>query len=262
MIPALNAAIARAMKKGLDSRDVMVKFPKGVESIEQMSEAQAKTFIARLAKARPKSNPRRRRNAEHKDSDHPIEVHKHYRAGPPGYLTPWQRAHHAGQKQLFETGIRPAKKRNAAKKRKRNPSPAEIRKEFAGSVSGARQLFFPEGSPHGMAKLGKLVSITTEEGTIKPVSGTAWLCSDTKGHLHLGSVSGAPLYDGPRRDFGEVTRIEYEDMKKHLGYSKPTIFFHHTGTEDGIRPTLHADGKGGLIFRGGHYRITSRGLEN
>src|SRR5687767_6026932 len=49
---------------------------------------------------------KRLRNADHKDSDHPIEVTKHWRSGPPGYLTPWQRAHHAGQGDLFSHGIK------------------------------------------------------------------------------------------------------------------------------------------------------------
>jgi hypothetical protein len=145
---------------------------------------------------------------------------------------------------------------------RRNPSPAEIRRQFAGSVSGERDLYFPHGTPQGLAKLGKLVSITTEEGTIKPVAGTAWLCADTHGKLHLGSTNGAPLYDGPPRDFGEVSKIEYQDVKKHLGYTRPTIFFHHVGEKNHIRPTLHADGEGGLVFRDGDYHITSRGLEN
>lgn len=147
--------------------------------------------------------------------------------------------------------------------RKRNQvTPEDIRQEFAGAVHGERDLYFPEGTPQGLAKLGKLVSITTEEGTIKPVAGTAWLCADTHGQLHLGSVSGAPLYDGPPRDFGEVSKLEYEDVKHHLGYTKPTIFFHHVGEKNGIRPSLYADGRGGLVFRGGDYFITSRGLEN
>lgn len=323
---------------------------------------------------------RRKRNADHKDSDHPIEVTKHWRAGPPGYLTPWQRAHHAGQHDLFEHGIKPAKKRNpsgfyeliekygagqrtlkrsksvetlrkeraklsderkqktwvedssgnlieghrllgwrpnpqrrtkkakrnasgtvhaaraktsgrraarkasrkaatktalrsvaktrkspaprASARAKRNPSAESIRKTFAGSVSGSRDLYFPKGTPQGLAKLGKLVLIQTERGTIKPVHGSAWLCADRRGKLHIGSTTNAPLFDGPKQSFGKVKRIEYEDVKKHLGYTEPTVFFHHVGEENGIRPTLHADGKGGLIFKGGDYRITSRGLEN
>lgn len=165
-----------------------------------------------------------------------------------------------------ESGQRKAarhEKRHARKSKRNNPSAESIRKEFAGSVNGARDLFFPQGTPSGkLAKLGKLVSITTEEGTIKPVSGSAWLCADTKGKLHIGSVSGAPLFDGPARSFGHVTKIEYESSKPHLGYSGPIIWFHRAGEENGIRPTLKADGRGGLVFKGGDYRLTRRGIEN
>jgi len=149
------------------------------------------------------------------------------------------------------------------KRTRKNPDAASIRKEFAGAVNGERDLFFPQGTPAGkLAKLGKLVSITTEEGTIKPVSGTAWLCADTRGKLHIGSTSGAPLFDGPKRSFGHVTKLEYESSKPHLGYRGPIIWFHRAGEENGIKPTLHADGKGGLVFRGGDYRLTRRGIEN
>jgi hypothetical protein len=149
------------------------------------------------------------------------------------------------------------------KRTRKNPDAVSIRKEFAGTVNGERDLFFPQGTPAGkLAKLGKLVSITTEEGTIKPVSGSAWLCADTRGKLHIGSTSGAPLFDGPKRSFGHVTKLEYESTKPHLGYKGPIIWFHRAGEENGIRPTLHADGKGGIVFRGGDYRLTRRGIEN
>jgi len=164
-----------------------------------------------------------------------------------------------------ESGQRKAARheKRQTRKGKRNPSAESIRKEFAGSVNGERDLFFPQGTPAGkLAKLGKLVSITTEEGTIKPVSGAAWLCADTKGKLHIGSTSGAPLFDGPKRSFGHVTKLEYESTKPHLGYKGPIIWFHRAGEENGIRPTLHADGKGGIVFRGGDYRLTRRGIEN
>ncbi len=291
---------------------------------------------------------KRKRNLDHKDSRHQVEVSRHWRAGG---LSQWQRAHKAGQHDLFAHGIKArnpkgpiptpqnqsqykalyeeyshwrhhakstaekallkkiksamaryekglkhapvsrnskraktaragasragrkaaktrsrksvVKTRNAAPKRAtRNPSPESIRKEFAGAVSGSRDLYFPKGTPQGLAKLGKLVSITTEEGTIKPVSGSAWLCADTKEKLHIGSTSNAPLFDGPARSFGKVSKVEYESSKPHLGYKGPIIWFHHMGEESGHKPTLHADGKGGLVFRGGQYRLTKRGIEN
>lgn len=158
------------------------------------------------------------------------------------------------------------KTRKAATKRvasRKNPSAESIRKKFAGRVSGERNVFVPSSAPKGkLAKLGNLVSITTEEGTIKPVHGSAVLLADTRGKLHVGSLSGAPLFDGPRRSFGEVKRIEYDDSKPHLGFPNPIIWHHRMGEETGHRPTLHADGQGGLVFRGGRYRLTRRGIEN
>lgn len=283
-----------------------------------------------IASRKRASTKARRRNAGHKDSDHPVEVKHHYRAGPPGYLTPWQRAHHAGQKDLFAHGITPAKRRNATKKRKatkrrntarkaedvyvgptkrvytrkgkgpnakrvatgvvlhwspahkryvsipkkenktarrrkgrRNPTATEIRKEFAGRAGAGRDLYFPLGTPPGeLAKLGKLVLIKTCSGDIAPVAGTAWLCADAGGKLHIGATKPAPLYSGPAGRIGKVKMIEYEETKPHLGYPNPTIWFHKLGEETGHRPTLHADAHGGLYIKGGAYRITRRGIEN
>lgn len=145
---------------------------------------------------------------------------------------------------------------------RKNPSAESIRKKFAGRVSGERDVFVPSSAPQGkLAKLGRLVLIETEKGTIKPVNGSAVLLADTRGRLHIGSLSGADLIDGPARSFGKVKKIEYDESKPHLGYG-PTIWFHKMGEETGHRPTLHADGKGGLVFRGGRYRLTRRGIEN
>ena len=146
---------------------------------------------------------------------------------------------------------------------KKNPSASEIRKKFAGSVNGSRELYFPKGTPAGqLAKLGRLVLIKTQHATIRPTRGAVWLCADTSGKLHLGSTTQAPMVAGPARNFGKVLRLEYESSKPHLGYGKPVVWFHRMGEEDGIRPTLHADSAGGLTFHGGAYRLTSRGIEN
>lgn len=161
---------------------------------------------------------------------------------------------------MKQKGIKHAPRPKRARK---NPSAESIRKTFAGQINGERDLFFPQGTPSGkLAKLGRLVSITTEEGTIKPVHGTAWLCADTKERLHIGSTTNAPLYSGPARSFGKVTKVEYESSKPHLGYRGPIIWFHHMGEKGGTKPTLHADGKGGLKFKGGNYTLTTRGIEH
>jgi hypothetical protein len=312
-----------------------------------------------------KKATKRKRNLDHRDSTHQVQVSKHWRAGG---LSQWQRAHHAGQKDLFGHGIKAkakrnpliqpgrrykmkpdyeptamieagmrggfkavfiakdglagqvggfktraeatawakaqgfkveqkTKKRNAtrairprkaakssrrvlssgrkpratgskkrvavARKRKTNPSAGEIRKEFAGRHTKDSRLYFPDGTPQGLAKLGKLVLIKTKSGPIQLVNrkGEVWLCVDTNKRFHLGSTINAPLFDGAK-NFGEVKEIEYQESKPHLGYTKKIIWFHHMGEEGGRRPELISNSKGELKFKGGDYRITTRGIEN
>jgi len=158
-------------------------------------------------------------------------------------------------------------KKRAAKKKRLNPRSVTPKvKAMAEMFSGRRVnrvdvLNCSDGTPTNLAKLGKLVLIKTERGTIKPASGNTYLCADAKGKLHL-ATSAAKLYDGPRQNFGEVSQVEYETKKPHLGYKNPTIFFHKMGEEGGKRPTLIADGKGGLKFRGGSYKIKREGIVN
>jgi len=201
---------------------------------------------------------KRVRNSDHRDADHPIEVTKHWRQGPPGYLTQWQRAHHAGQQGLFDHGIKPAKKRNGAKT---TPKIKAITESFGGrKVRKVSTLNVSNGTPANLAKLGKLVLIKAEKGTIKPTK-PVWLCADAKGKLHLATTA-ERLIEGGAQNFGKVLQVEYETSKPHLGYAKPTIFFHKMGEEGGTRPELVADGNGGLKFRGGSYRITREGIVN
>jgi hypothetical protein len=56
--------------------------------------------------ARQQRQLRSRRNPAEKDPEHPIEVTRHFRGGPPGYLSPWQKAMAIGQQELFDTGIK------------------------------------------------------------------------------------------------------------------------------------------------------------
>lgn len=144
-----------------------------------------------------------------------------------------------------------------------NSKAAQNRKEFAGEYRRDMPLRYPEGTPSGVFKLGKLLKIETERATVMPVDGSVWLVSDLRGQLHIGTTNKhGVIYDGPEENFGKVMRIDYEDVKKHLGYNSPQGFYHFMGEEDGRRPTLYADGKGGLIFEGGNYRITPEGIVN
>lgn len=155
------------------------------------------------------------------------------------------------------TPLKRTRKRNSATA---SPKAKAIRKDFTGMESKKTTVLnAPNGTPTNLAKLGKLVLIKTENGTIKPPKqGTTWLCADAKGKLHIAFTH---AYDGPLGNFGKVLQVEYEEKKPHLGYNKKTIFFHKLGEEDGRKPTLTAD-KEGLRFRGGAYKITSRGIVN
>jgi hypothetical protein len=169
-----------------------------------------------------------------------------------------------------------AVKKSSGVKGKRNPTPAVLavvnrtkskaaqnRKEFAGEYRKDLPLRYPEGTPQGLSKLGKLLKIKTDRATITPINNQTWLVRDLKGKLHIGTTSKDGLiWSGPAEDFGHVRRIEYEDVKKHLGYDRPQGFYHFMGEEDGIRPKLYADGRGGLKFKGGNYRITPEGIVN
>lgn len=156
--------------------------------------------------------------------------------------------------------------KNPVRTKKASPKARAIREKFTGLKSRkTATLNAPRGTPANLAKLGKLVSITTKQGVIRPArrnpASTVWLCSDTKGRLHF-ATAGEQLIDGPKRSFGEVYEIEYETAKPHLGHKKPTIFFHKMGEEGGKRPELLADGEGGLKLRGGSYQIASEGIRN
>lgn len=143
---------------------------------------------------------------------------------------------------------------------KRNPSVKTIRKEFAGTLGKATDAFAPIGTPRNVAKLGKLLLIDTENATIKP-TGIVYLCADSKGKLHLCGSKNVPIYSGAAQSFGRVKKLEYETAKPHLYPGQGTIqFWHKMGEESGNQPTLYADGKGGLKFRGGSYKITREGI--
>jgi hypothetical protein len=141
-----------------------------------------------------------------------------------------------------------------------------LREKFTGQAARKTAVMSaPKGTPANLAKLGKLILIKAQKATIKPSAknpaGVVWLCADAKGKLHL-CTTGERLVDGPARSFGEVTQIEYEACKPHLGHPRPTIFFHKLGEEGGRRPELVADGQGGLKFKGGDYTIAREGIRD
>lgn len=83
-------------------RSVDVHAKSKTEAIRKAKEraaANARGFSATLIRKRTERvAPKRKRNLDHQDAKHPIAVTKHWRAGG---ASQWQRAHAAGQKQLF-----------------------------------------------------------------------------------------------------------------------------------------------------------------
>lgn len=154
--------------------------------------------------------------------------------------------------------LRSQAKKNPCGGRRRNESGAEARREeFAGKVTGYKDLFFSEGTPQGLSTLGPLRLIRTAVGDIQPVNGGAWLCQDAKGKLFIGASSERPLWNGTAQSFGAVKRVEYECAKPHLGEPGKVIWFHDF---EAPLPELHADGHGGLRFVGGGYTIQREGI--
>lgn len=144
---------------------------------------------------------------------------------------------------------------------KASPKIVSIREMFSGQpVRQFSEMVAPDGTPKTLAKLGKLKLIKAPKGKYIPLSKrVVWLCCDTSERFHLTADKGT-LYEGPKFSWPNVSQIEYEEQKPHLGYPTKTIFFHKMGEEGGKKPTLIGDGKGGLKLRGGSYRIEREGI--
>jgi hypothetical protein len=176
-----------------------------------------------------------------------------------GLNSQWNRAYSMVQ-DMIERGSSYGSKAARKSRKRANPSVKTIRKEFAGTLGKASEAFAPIGTPKNVAKLGKLLLIDTEKATIKP-TGIVYLCADSKGKLHLCGSKNVPIYSGAAQSFGQVRKLEYETAKPHLYPGQGVISFWHKMGDGGTRrPTLIADGKGGLKFRGGEYKITREGI--
>lgn len=153
----------------------------------------------------------------------------------------------------------------------------QIRETFSGRrPAKTNNLNAPDGTPASLAKLGRVVSITVKKagqkakkfffdkhrrGGKRNPELDLILVSDAKGKMHLATAA-PKIVEGPAQNLGEVIRIDYQEAKPHLGYSNTETFYHHMGEEGGRRPTLYCDGKGGLKFIGGDYKITREGIRN
>lgn len=218
---------------------------------------------SQLTKAQSRNPTKRGKNADHRDADHPISVVHHWRQGPPGYLTQWQRAHHAGQADLFAHGIKPAKIRHKNPTDLENQAIAD-RIEFAGQFGEFENVYAPAGTPAGLSRLGILAALHLhgQNKLLFRVENKIFLAQDTKHKLHIvASIPGA-LVDNDPGNYGPISKIEYVEAKPHLGESDPIQWVHKMGEVTGERPDLIVNKDGQLLIKGGNYSINWRGIIN
>lgn len=229
-----------------------------------------KTVHKAAAKIASKTkNPIRKRNAEHRDADHPIEVTRYYRGGGPNFKTKWQRAHDAGQNQLFSVK-NPKKRKPPVKKRttRRNPANGTAYEMFTGQdYKGYFEMSVPASAPANLDELGKFYEFKwkdwdgkTHTVDFKKAGANVVLCCD-RNRTRLW-VAGNAKFPLPAGEHGEITQVTYQQKKLHLGDKEKTLYFHNLGEETGVRPTFQIDKDGRMLFKGGAYKIEADGIHN
>lgn len=112
----------------------------------------------------PVKNPKR--NLDHRDAAHPIEV-SHYWQGRKGYLTPWQRAHQAGQMQLFT--MNPARARRITFK---GFDGKEYQGLYIGKVKGLHRIVYKVHGKFGGNVMG-LLNDSEYKSRVKAIRGAS-----------------------------------------------------------------------------------------
>lgn len=63
-------------------------------------------------------------------------------------------------------------------------------------------------------------------------------------------------------DLGEITRLEYEAQKVHLGDTQTVTYYHKMGEEGGEKPHCLVNSEGLIVISGGDYTIGAEGIRN
>ena len=175
-----------------------------------------------------------------------IRIKRAQRAGKPGF--PW-----------------PKKNGGATLARKR-------RQEFVGRPSKKTlSMYAPRGSGASgtVVAMGKLKKLHIKGRTPLDFKGSALLAHNPKTdqmyilgrNYSLKHLRKNPSTSG-LEDIGEVTRIEYEATKTHLGDKGPVTYYHRLGEEGGKRPHALINEENLLILEGGDYYIRPEGIRN
>lgn len=170
------------------------------------------------------------------------------------------------------------KKEIAAHKKaraKKNPGIATARKqykEFTGRPSRKVSTnYAPKGSkaPKSVAAMGKLKKVFVKgRAPLNFSAANATLARSGNKMFVLGKGYTLSHVKGRRRnpdgfeDLGEITRLEYEATKTHLGDAQPVTYFHKMGEEGGARPHAVVNDEGLLIIDGGSQYIDQAGIHD
>lgn len=214
----------------------------------------------------------RRRNVLQKDSDHPIEVTRHYRQGPPGYLSPWQRAAALGQNELFDTGI--SLNKRAAELRARRGNPGSSKQVYKSGLKEATAGQLPK-----LARIGLRTGLTAVQVTAD-LQNTGRF-STAQISQAIDKARQAEQKRNPKRPAASKTRKIYEKFSGKKAKRQTTLTapagtpstvaklgrLRLIRTTDGRKwafagakaPFLTADHKGKLHVVGGTYRANPTG---
>ena len=168
-----------------------------------------------------------------------------------------------------------ARLRSLVTRRKANGGASLARKrrqEFVGRPSKKTlSMYAPRGSGASgtVVAMGKLKKLHIKGRTPLDFKGSALLAHNPKTdqmyilgrNYSLKHLRKNPSTSG-LEDIGEVTRIEYEATKTHLGDKGPVTYYHRLGEEGGKRPHALINEENLLILEGGDYYIRPEGIRN
>jgi hypothetical protein len=233
------------------------------------------TVINGKKRAVGKKSTTRRRNLDHPDRSHQVQVSKHWRAGG---ASGWQRAAAAGQKDLFEHGIKRRNgkgkgkgKKTVSRRRNTEASAAELYERFQGrEPSRELRVEGDTSMPATAATLGLLKEIKLENGTVLKftrMDGIYLAAAKVRGKDQLFIVGRYEVEKAANLSIplhvSRIKSVTYETAKSHIGDGKSYEFEHEFADETGgVRPWLTIDPSGKLHFTGGSYIIRAEGIRN
>lgn len=195
-----------------------------------------------------------------------------------GYTVPLaviEQAQRAGDPRIIDSYRKNGKKRSVSARASNGAGTSLARKrraEFVGRPSKKIiSTYAPKGSgakPYStLVAMGKLKKVYIKGRTPLNFNGAAILAHDPKTDkmFVLGrEYTLKHLKKNPDgfEDLGEVTRIEYEATKTHLGDETPVTYFHKLGEEGGEKPHAVINEENLLLLEGGDYYITPEGIRD